>query len=287
MSIGATLPMDFLTGNMEAKNMDLWAGMYGTPTACLEAIKELGVTSIELRGVTKHTRPAQLREAMEVILDSGLMPTIHAWLPRDFAVLRALLDEADAALYRHGVKRVVPVTVHGYSYGESTPEEEAAEDTVLGLKTLRSELWGRDTLFIAAFEICRDKGFGGVGNSFASVYQIAREAGFKDLGICWDVGHSLSNHLYQGHVLMPPAEFIKEVVHTHIHGVGTNKRTHAYFSPGDSYIADCVGVLMDVGYQGIYNLELYPDRWGESPAVSRAKFEETIRALGEMVSGCR
>ena len=287
MNIGVTLPMAFLAGDTEPKlkSMDLWADMYGTPTACLEAIKELGVTSIELRGVTKHTWPAELRQAMEVILDSGLMPTIHAWLPRDFAVLRALLDEADAALYRHGVTRTVPVTVHGYSYGESMPEEEAARDTVLGLKTLRSELQDRDTRFIPAFEICRDKGSGGVGNSFDSVYRIASEAGFEELGICWDVGHSLSNHLYQGHVLMPPTEFVEQVVHTHIHSVGTNKRTHSYFGPGDAYIADCISLLKEAGYQGIYNLELYPDRWGENSMVSRAKFEKTIVGLRDMGGG--
>ena len=284
MKIGVTLPMGFLTGDIESKNMDLWTDMYSTPEDSLNALRGLGVTSVELRGVTEYTQPAHLRQATEVILSGGLMPTIHAWLPKDFGILTALVDEADDVLHSYGITRIVPVTVHGYSYGESTPEEEAAQQTVVGLRTLRSKLQDRKTSFIPAFEICRDKGFGGVGNSFDSVYKIAAEAGFENSGICWDVGHSLSNHLYQGHVLMPPPEFIGKVVHTHIHSVGTNKRTHSYFAAGDSYITECVHLLEVAGYKGIYNLELYPGRWGETPAVSRAKLEETISSLSNMAS---
>lgn len=59
-------------------------------------------------------------------------------------------------------------------------------------------------------------------------------------------------------------------------------RTHSYFLSGDSYIDQCVKMLKASGYTGIYNLELYPDRWAKTPErSSRARVEETITSLAD------
>lgn len=283
MKIGVTLPIWFLTGDDERKNTDLWEDMYSTPKACLEALKKLGVTSIELRGINDDTSADALRLSVEMILKNALHPTVHAWLPENLEMLFALVDEVDDAAQEYGVRQAIPITVHGYSFGELISAEAAARKTVRGLRILRTYLQKRKTDFVLALEICRDKGSGGVGQSFGSVYKMAAEVGFEGFGICWDVGHSLSNNLFSGHELMPSADFVSRVVHTHIHQVGHNKRTHSYFSLDDGYIRECIDVLKTAGYDGIYNLELYPGRWGKTAEDSRAKVEETITSLAEML----
>jgi len=41
-------------------------------------------------------------------------------------------------------------------------------------------------------------------------------------------------------------------------------------------------MLKASGYTGIYNLELYPDRWAKTPErSSRARVEETITSLAD------
>ena len=87
MKIGVTLPIWFLTGDDERKNTDLWEDMYSTPKACLEALKKLGVTSIELRGINDDTSADALRLSVEMILKNALHPTVHAWLPENLEML--------------------------------------------------------------------------------------------------------------------------------------------------------------------------------------------------------
>lgn len=277
MNIGVTLPVEFLMGHPH----DQWGSMYGEPTKCLLALKSLGVTSVELRGVSEKIYPKDLHKALKAVLAADLTPTIHGWLPRNFTVLETLFETADEVLQAAGVDQTIPITVHGYVFGESILRQTAADDTVSGLKTLGFLLSSFQTKFIPAFEICRDKGEepGSIGNSFDAVYGIAETAGFNDLGLCWDMGHTLSNHLFRGHALMPSVDFLRHVVHTHIHIVGDNDRTHAYFTHESKYIADCINLLKNANYAGIYNLELYPERWGESPALSRTNLEETVEAL--------
>ena len=92
------------------------------------------------------------------------------------------------------------------------------------------------------------------------------------IGICWDMGHTRSS-IAQGK-LSPetPEAFLARVVHTHLHDVGPNGDTHWPLVEGTP-VAQDLGLLKSVGFDGVLNLELLPQRWPPDVPVRQSIVE--------------
>ena len=82
--------------------------------------------------------------------------------------------------------------------------------------------------------------------------------------------------------LLPSEDFLKNVIHTHIHGTLDGNThfplTEEYELPIESYV-DALGI----GYEGLYNLELEPPRFADRMEAAPAVLE-SVRTLTAAVS---
>ncbi len=282
MRIGCTLPLEFVAGSLQFGSDDRWEEMYSSSQACLTVLKELGVDSIEI-AISASSSVEHIRNAVHNILDMELGLTVHAWLPTqvDHSWLDLWIKPISQKACENGYDRAIVLIIHGNRALTSLSPAENTQRTVRNLQELSRILeneYGSVT-FIPALELCRSRESGPVGTTFDEIYRITAHVGFEHTGICWDIGHSMSNYLQQRDRYMPSQEFVEQVVHTHVHGIGPNNRTHFHISADDVYVFQCVDMLQSAGYTGVLNLELYPGRWGEPPSQARKNIERSIRCL--------
>ncbi|MCK9526699.1 MAG: sugar phosphate isomerase/epimerase [Limnochordia bacterium] len=266
MRIGLTLPIDFLTDNAKCPSDVLWTEMFSTASSCLTYLGDQGVRSIEINKLTESTSPKLIRQAVDVILRSGLEVTFHGWLPQDTrpGEMPGLFEAAETALVGHDITSAIPLTIHGHHVLEPLSQEQATTKTVADLTNFVEAFAGRRSLFVPTLEICRAKLGGPVGVTYSELLAIAGQITSVPLSFCWDMGHSQINHTRQGHLPFPEPEFIKRTIHTHIHDINPDGSTHGPLLGTDGYLKTSLTMLRDGGYQGVYNLELYPLRWSDS-----------------------
>ena len=287
MRIGFSLPINYITGKLACELSTLWAGVYESVDECLRIFKGLGVTSVEISKISKETSPSQLNHAVEIVGDMGLGITIHGWLPEIGLQPDVPLgiQELEKTLIRHEPQSRIPFTVHSRSYNHciGATENEITKQTIQDLNLLLETLAPKSVL-AAALELCQYKERRSVGVTFEDVLSIVEQVSAGNLGICWDMGHSQANYLAQKDVRLPSEEFVKQVIHTHIHGVGSNGRTHWPVLTDQGYVRDCVDILKSSGYAGIYNIELSLLRWELSPKECRSHIEASINSIARMLS---
>ncbi len=286
LRIGVSLPVDYLTGKVSCEADKLWTQIYGSVDQCLRSLRGLGITSVEINKLSEETSPSQLKHAVEVIGDIGLGITIHGWLPemKVDPCLPPAIQKLEKALMAYPLQGLIPFTVHSHSYESSVkiPDDEAAKQTLHDLNLLSRTLVPK-SVFAVALELCRYKERRSVGVTFNDVFSMSEQIGLENLGLCWDVGHSQANYRNQQDFRLPSEEFARKVIHTHIHDIGPDGRTHGPIVADQGYVRDCVDILKDSGYCGIYNLELFPLRWRLSPKECRSRIETSINSMLHML----
>lgn len=103
--------------------------------------------------------------------------------------------------------------------------------------------------------------------------------------LTWDMGHYTYNVLTSDLSIetLPEAEYLALMKHTHIHGIIYPKlTTHFPLTTENKHIELYVKALKNSGYQGVYNLELGPERWLDRYSP-RESFENSIAYLREML----
>ncbi len=285
MRIGFTLPINYLTGNISNKADVWWQEIYGSIDECLKTLKELGVTSIEINELCAETPPIQLKHAVKAIKDAGLEITVHGWLPEmeDESDIPLGVRELEKTLVEYKQQNTIPFTVHSHKSSISATKSQITRRTLHDLNLLATAL-AKNSVFILALELCRRKEYQSVGTTFAEVLFVAKQIGFENLGLCWDVGHSQANYRKKKDSRLPCDEFTKNVIHTHIHDIGLDGRTHGPVLARQGYVRDCVNILKSSGYTGVYNLELLPSRWGVSPKECRSQIEASIHSMSCMLT---
>lgn len=287
MRIGLSLPINYVTGKLACELSTLWARTYESVDECLGIFKRLGVTSVEISKISRETPPSQLRHAVKVVGDMGLEVTIHGWLPDMGSQTDVPLgiQELEKTLIEYEPKSRIPFTVHSHSYNHciGATESEATWQTIRDLNSL-SEALAPKSVFAVALELCRHKERRSIGVAFEGVLSIAEQISPGNIGICWDMGHSQANYLEQKDVRLPSEEFLKHVIHTHIHDVGSNGRTHWPVLTEQGYVRDCIDILKNSGYSGVYNLELSLLRWELSPKECRSHIEASVNSMARMLS---
>jgi len=98
--------------------------------------------------------------------------------------------------------------------------------------------------------------------------------------ICWDFGHYYYNliHFNDDSQQLPPREFLKRTINTHIHGLNPGQqKTHDKLDHSNSLIyKKYIEALQDIGYSGTYNLEFHYSRFS-------VKEEQIIEAISNSI----
>ena len=266
MKIGLSLQPSYVLnrdGDATQPNFLQWAG---EPLAFLLELRQHGVYSVELQGVGPGLSDATELAAMRRITTAGLRLTCHSHLPdrdgdkttpAEFAAppplpdMRAFLNALDMS----PVMVVHPCATAGASY------EELVGATVKGLQALIKNLKHHALPVRVALEINRYRGASMPGVTYNGLLEIGKHFSIDDLGFCWDMGHTQSSFMKQTLPAMPPSEFVSRVIHTHIHDISSEGDTHRALRESCPYLETSIRCLETFGYTGVYNFELYPNRW--------------------------
>ncbi len=278
MRIGLSLPVSYLAGI--ADKSGVYFSVLGEPELCLEKLKSLGVNSIELRGAGMSTPAKDIHLAARRAWAAGFETTAHSYLPPDpkagsFNKIYPGLELFVRSLKLSGKSTVLTVHSHGSDEQELSYLFAA---TAEALKLIDRSINDENLPLKIALEISRQKDKNDPGVSYGTLSCMLGATGSANIGLCWDFGHSYSNVLNGFLEKIPPDDFLKRVIHTHIHDLSAQKKTHWPLGQGRIPLSEFVDALQGAGYSGVYNLELSLARFaGEhNPA---GMIEESIKIL--------
>jgi sugar phosphate isomerase/epimerase len=263
VTIGLSLPLEYLTGKNDSAGAKCLSDALGKPRDCLANLKGNGVTSIELQGFGPDISPDEFLCAVERILGSGMHLTLHGCLTDDTARLRSceshskLLAVADLLEKQQAeiIMVVHALACPGASY------RSMVDATTRALERLTEDIRTHDLPVIISLEIERHHGVESPGTTYDGLLDISQRLGSSELGFCWDMGHTCSSVSQKKLASVPPAEFTAKVNHTHVHNLSPEGDTHWPLTDSCPDLASGISRLEARGYTGIYNLELYPTRW--------------------------
>jgi len=279
VTIGLSLPLAYLTGTEDSPDAKCLSDAFGRPSDCLACLKHSGITSIELREFGPDAFPDDVLDAVERILDSGMHLTLHGYLcdnaagrpsgethPQFLSALNSLNNRQKETL----------VVVHALA-DPGASYRTMVEETTRALARLVEDIRIHDLPVTIALEINRYHGVESPGTTYDGLLEIAGHPGNARIGFCWDMGHTCSSVLQRKLPPAPPPEFIAKVVHTHVHDLSPEGDTHWPLTESCPHLASGISRLEASGYTGIYNLELYPTRWGAQQDVKDSMLRSVLR----------
>ncbi|MED5017602.1 TIM barrel protein [Paenibacillus chibensis] len=244
----------------------------------LHWLKEQGVCSIEVRILPRHANPIAYADVIQRIWDAGLKITVHGHVEGNMVGNR-FEDVYPSMKYilRHlgNHQDEVMMAIHAYD-AASGSEEQLFGRTVELFREWTSIVEHEQLPLRFALENNRKKtGKVDPGDTTAGVLDMVKQVGSPLLGITWDMGHFYSDllHSQEGRKLqvpildLPEPEFIRRVVHTHIHGIGSRGTHQPLTDPSSLPLTHYVQALQNAGYQGIYNLELTMSKFGSDRPI--------------------
>lgn len=245
---------------------------YGGLEKLMERYLQLGISSVELSAVSTRRSMEEMRDICQKIMDAGFHLTLHGTTEKmtgkehfDFFV----------PLYDDILKRQNEVTVTLHAPG----------DLNLAVSILAD--WCREgmqrypqVLFVQENQRVHKPTH---GEHFRINAIPATLPALDNIGICWDMGHYAFNVIKAGlpAETLPAPETMKLIRHTHIHGI-VNMDTH-YPVQGEPVTA-YVQALKKQGYEGIYHLEVKPDKFMRVFPDIKGGMEGSILRLQEMIS---
>ncbi len=253
----------------------------GTGNVFIKHLKNEGVTSIELRHRDKGLSLNEMRTAAELVWEHGLKLTIHGEaLPEpssfDFSKLFLWADIVNKIL-KMDLHSII-VTLHPLIIKDNEVLSAKLTSEILTTITNVTEF----PSYTYALENQRSKGYIDPAVTFEGVVQIVSKIPDKKIGICWDMGHSYSNVINYNHPLFPPREFLERVIHTHIHDLGPDGRTHWPFKKNIVPLEENIRLLQSYKYTGTYNMELSFNRFAEETDIKNLVLK-SIRNLRKLI----
>lgn len=238
------------------------------PENLLPQLWERGVRSIELRAVSASADPREVLRISELLWSYGFEITVHGNCKRlDMAV-----EEVFAPLslvLKNLRQRELIITLHPIK-----------EDNVLMLIKLSDHIIENGYSARIALENNRKMPDGSEGDCLALVLDAVERADRKNVGICFDMGHFAwySANFTDSISTLPPKEFFKRVIHTHIHEYAEGT-THFPLKEWREPISRYVKALAHK-YYGIYNVELSFERFAHIMHAADAYLlsADTLRA---------
>jgi sugar phosphate isomerase/epimerase len=271
VKIGLSLPLDYLTGTPVRPGSQLLAKALGEPYNALALLQKHGVDSVELQRIGISAPPTEVLDAVQCILDTGLHLTIHGTLVRD-AEGQSLSAQYPHLLpvlqYLREQQQETILVVHAHANTQSSTFRLLVA-TVHSIVHLIHECIKHKLPLKVGLEINRYHGRSDPGTTYEGLHEIAQRVNSPNLGFCWDMGHTQSSILQNMLPVSPPPAFLENVIHTHVHGIAPDGDTHWPLIDSFSHIREGIQQLKAYGYSGTYNLELYPERWGQVLLVSK------------------
>ena len=290
MKIGLSLDPSYLAGK-ETPSATAWGPVLGEASRYLRQLREGGVTSIELGAqLTNPDQGPLLQTAAQQVWDVGLGITLHGKLPEiPEEIPGSDLGDIFPALLpilagRPDRQQELIITLHCYEGNPARGSDFYAQQTREAVRGILGMIEEKQVPLRLALELSRKASPNvGPGFTYTDLTELVQRIDHPQAGLCWDLGHTYAN-LRNG--VLPdqvPSDFASRVIHTHIHGLGPRGRTHFALTEESLPLASFIGPLVSAGYEGIYNLELRPQRedWEGLPVT--AKFRESIEVLQECV----
>jgi sugar phosphate isomerase/epimerase len=283
--IGVSIPWDYLSGKFIIKESKVIKDTYGRADKFLKLLQNLEVTHVELRHRKAEMSEMDMEAVFKLLYDFKFKITIHGDTPlqgNNWSI-------NDVFPWLHSYKNIYsnftePIIVTLHPFTGSKEISYYREQTVTFIKRL-DDFITKDNLPVKlALENQRSKKTNDPGKSFIEIEEMWKDINKTNVGICWDMGHCFANYLIDNSIypLFPHKKFTKAAIHTHIHDLGPDGRTHWIFKENRVPLADNVSQLKDAGYSGIYNLELSFDRFFSEPDQPKL-LKETIIKLREMI----
>lgn len=255
--LGVSLPLDWLiTGD----GLDL------TRKAAFKLLKQNNVRSVELRTVRARHCAADIKTVAEMLWDYGFMITVHGEVTSvDTAVSEVFspLCELLPVLRQPSLN----VTIHPLQ-----------GDNVEMLTLLDRHITENGLPITIALENNRLLPNKAEGDCAALVLEAVSSVDSPNIGICFDFGHYLYYRLKNfpdEAFCLPDKEFLKRVIHTHIHGLNDKFKTHFPLN-GNNMPLESIFNGLSFEYFGLYNLELDFPRFKDDP---KSALENSLKVL--------
>ena len=159
------------------------------------------------------------------------------------------------------------MVVHAHS-DKTASIEALGKSTARTLVQIAEFIRSGDLPLMVALEISRyHQGVRDPATTYEGLLDMIRDVEGAQVGFCWDIGHTQSSVLQNKLPAEPPLEFVRRVIHTHLHELSPDGDTHRPLTESSLHIASGVSQLRSIGYDGTYNLELYPLRWATENTV--------------------
>lgn len=227
----------------------------GIPTPAnqfLPQLYDLGVRSLELRDIKPGFDPERIYTCANILWDRGFNVTLHARAASVETAVEDVFGPLRKVLMHMRQEKVV-VVIHPVVGNNSAM-----------LTALADHIDQNNYPVVIALENNRLLPDKTEGDSTELVLEAVTKANRNNIGICFDMGH-YAYYLKKNHpenlMQLPSPEFLKKVVHTHIHGMNS-LRTHF---PLDQFELNLSHYLKNLSfnYYGVYNIELSFGRFKE------------------------
>ncbi len=277
----------------------------------LDHLVEWGATSAE---IVLHHGPYDDRTARVHVIDPSWDSTIDAYHQRGIAVqLHVSLDKRFATsrwrVERDDLKTEfepilvlaeslaehqdqIALVLHGAADSAASPEEN--DDSTVGLLDWLATKFELSSLPVnAALELGASKKGRETASarSRASVLEIVRRVAAERVGICWDVAHDCENaNIEPDWEVVPSAEFLRQVVHVHLHDLDDHEMAHYPLLIGRVPFERQLAALQAVKPLPSLTMEirwLCATRMGEPWSMLELSYEAVTRVLTHLSAGCR
>lgn len=265
----------------------------------LRELRDQGISSIEIRYLPVRTPHEDHARVCHLIWEEGLTLTVHGGLDREckgahFIEMYPSLVELVTFFNRY--QQEIMMVIHAFSAKADSESMAATEMKLAGESVELLRDWIAMTMADSLplkFALELDHDYPGVaqpGKTPEDILRLLAEVDSPWIGVTWDMGHYYSNLMRHAGLklppkklmdAMPPASFLENTIHTHIHGMGA-KGAHYPLTLQESLpLERYVKALKAVGYTGIYNLEITLSRLSEDKI--RGEIISTIERLRDCV----
>jgi sugar phosphate isomerase/epimerase len=174
--------------------------------------------------------------------------------------IEALYRPAIALAKRFATQNDGPtvLVVHGARAADCS-WAQLIQDTVAFTEWLLSQNTG---LRVAVENLPRHPGLVKIGTNHRDLIDIVEATGTPDAGICWDLGHDV----LLGITTPPEREFLRWVIHAHLHDVDEAGVDHYPLIYGRVPYRSWLHPLMEGGFDGCVTLEVNGHRIGHQGA---------------------
>lgn len=283
MKIGFSFFWQFVLGLNHPNKPRPWQVAIPDFNTALDEFEKYGISSVEIK-LTEDTEMSLLGHVVDKLIDKGFQLTFHApgriHYPEGLPKFLNLLIEISRMVNKRF--NFTPLWVIHSLHGDNPNREGVYRNNIDYLKQIVKAMKTVPAQF--ALEILRNRSDSNrlhIGDSYSEILKIINEVGDDDVGICWDFGHAFAMFERYLQDKFPPEEFLKKVVHCHVHDCRAQK-THLPLGFGRIPIEEYIQLLKKSGFSGILNLEIVPHKIND-PENFMKYIEDNVKMIRNLI----